>query len=32
MFSQLVEAAEDWFELGLAFGITNYILEGIDSI
>ena len=31
VFSQLVEAAKDWFELGLALGIKVDILEGIDS-
>ena len=31
VFSQLVEAAKDWFELGLALRIKVDILEGIDS-
>ncbi len=31
MFSQLIEAANDWFELGLALGIQGCQLEGIDS-
>ncbi len=31
VFSQLVEAAKDWFELGLALGIKVGTLEGIDS-
>ena len=31
VFSQLVEAAKDWFELGLALGIKVDTLEGIKS-
>ncbi len=31
IFSQLIKAAKDWFELGLALGIQVDTLEGIDS-
>ncbi len=31
IFSLLIKAAKDWFELGLALGIQVDILEGIDS-
>ncbi len=31
VFSQLVEAAKDWFNLGLSLGIKVNTLEGIES-
>ncbi len=31
IFSLLIKAAKDWFELGLTLGIKVNILEGIDS-
>ena len=31
VFSQLVEATKDWFDMGLALGIKVDILEGIKS-
>ncbi len=31
IFSQLIKAAKDWFDIGLALGIQVDTLEGIDS-